>query len=137
MVAPITTTSDRRIVDLTAISEIDLEISKMPPAVAPVKNIFTPGLYTRTIFMPAGSAHRSKIHKTEHQYIISQGACFVSENGGPRMLYNAPFHGITKPGTWRTLFIVIDCVWTTMHPTDKKTVEEIEADIIQSMEEPQ
>lgn len=124
-----------RTVDLTAISSIDGEIARMPPVESPVTGIFTPGLYTRTIFMPAGSAHRSKIHRTEHQYIISQGACFVSENGGPRILYKAPFHGITKPGTWRTLFIIMDCIWTTMHPTDKTTVEEVEADIIASMED--
>ncbi len=85
--------------------------------------------------MPAGSAYRSKIHKTEHQYVVSQGACFVSENGGPKFLLNAPYHGLTKPGTWRTLFIITDCLWTTFHPTDKSTVEEVEADIIQPLED--
>lgn len=122
-------------VNLDEIVSVDREISQMPRVESPVTHIFTPGLYTRTIEMAAGTAHRSKIHKSEHQYIISQGACFVSENGGPKMLYKAPFHGITKPGTWRTLFIIMDCIWTTMHPTDKKTVEEVEADIIQSMED--
>lgn len=85
--------------------------------------------------MPAGSAHRSKIHKTEHQFIVSQGAALVSENGGPKVLLVAPYHGITKPGTWRTLFILMDCIWTTMHPTKRKTVAEVEADIIQSLED--
>lgn len=120
---------------MTAIESVDREISAMPPVSCDATCIFTPGLMTRTIRMAAGNAYRSKLHLTEHQYVISQGACFVSENGGPRMLYVAPFHGITKPGTWRTLFIVMDCIWTTMHPTDKKTVEEVEADIIQSMED--
>jgi len=135
MVAQTIVSNQTRTVDLTAISNIDSEISRMPPVVSPVTGIFTKGLYTRTIEMPAGSAHRSKIHKTEHQFIISQGACFVSENGGPRILYKAPYHGITRPGTWRSLFIIMDCIWTTMHPTDKTTVEEVEADIIASMEE--
>lgn len=124
-----------RPVDVTQIAAIDRELAAMPPAEAPVKHIFTQGLYTRTIFMPAGTAIRSKIHKTEHQFIVSQGACFVSENGGDRVLLVAPYHGITKPGTWRTLFIIMDCVWTTMHPTDKTTVEEVEKDIMQPLED--
>lgn len=47
----------------------------------------------------------------------------------------APYHGITEPGTWRELFIVMDSVWLTMHPTDKTTPEEVEGDIIQPMPE--
>lgn len=122
-------------VSLDVIRGVDREIAAMPRVEAPAECRFTPGLMSRQIFMPAGSAHRSKIHKTEHQFIVSQGACFVSENGGPKFLLNAPYHGITKPGTWRTLFIVTDCVWTTFHPTSKTTVAEVEADIIASMED--
>lgn len=109
------------------------ELAALPPTDAPVENVFTPGLMTRKIFMKAGSAHLSKKHGTEHQFVIMQGACLVSENGGPNVLMVAPYHGITKPGTWRKLFIIMDCVWLTMHPTDKTTVEEVEADIIRSM----
>ncbi len=109
-------------------------LASLPPTDAPVKNIFTPGLMTRTIFMKAGSVHLSKRHGTEHQFVVMQGACLVSENGGHQFMMVAPFHGVTKPGTWRKLFIIMDCVWITMHPTDKTTVEEVEADIIRSME---
>lgn len=135
MVAPLKVSTELRVVDMTAISQIDQEIERFPPVRSEVTCIFTPGLMTRTIEMQAGSAHRSKVHMTEHQFVISKGSCFVSENGGPNVLYNAPFHGITKPGTWRALFIIQDCIWTTMHPTTKTTVEEVEADIIASMED--
>ncbi len=106
----------------------------LPPTEAPASCVFTPGLMTRSIFMKAGSAHLSKVHKTEHQFVILQGAALVSENGGPSVLMIAPFHGITKPGTWRKLFIVMDSVWLTMHPTSRTTVEEVEADIIRPIE---
>jgi hypothetical protein len=127
--------NESRIVNASTIAAIDAELSRMPPVESPVECRFTPGLMSRQVFMPAGSAYRSKIHKTEHQYIVSQGACFVSENGGPRFLLNAPYHGITKAGTWRSLFIITDCIWTTFHPTNKTTIEEVEADIIQPLEE--
>lgn len=120
---------------ILGIALIDREISRMPEVEAPANCRFTPGLMSREIFMPAGGAFRSKIHKTEHQYIVSQGSCFVSENGGPKFLLNAPFHGLTKPGTWRTLFIITDCIWTTFHPTEKTSVEEVEPDIIKPLED--
>ncbi len=119
--------------DAVAIRSIDQELSRLPSVESPIECRFTPGLMSRQVFMPAGSAYRSKIHKTEHQYIVSQGSCFVSENGGPKFLLNAPYHGTTKAGTWRTLFIIQDCLWTTFHPTTKTTIEEVESDIIQSL----
>jgi len=124
-----------REIDINAIGVIDREIAQFPKAECPVTGIFTPGLYTRRIFMPAGTRIRSKIHETEHQYIVSQGATYVSENGKPMFLLVAPYHGVTKPGTWRELFVLMDCIWTTMHPTNKTTVEEVEAEIIASFED--
>jgi hypothetical protein len=123
-----------REIDINAIGVIDREISQFPKVECPVSGIFTKGLYTRRIFMPAGTRIRSKIHDTEHQYIVSPGVARVSENGAPMIQLVAPYHGITKPGTWRELWILMDCIWTTMHPTDKTTVEEVEAEIIASME---
>lgn len=125
-------------VDVDAIAAADKRVLQAgPSAECPVVGRFTKGLYTRQVLMRAGTAIRSKIHNTEHQYIVSQGAALVSENGNPQVMLVAPYHGITKPGTWRTLFIIMDCVWTTMHPTEKTTVEEVEADIIAQMKDAQ
>ncbi len=100
----------------------------------PVHHRFTPGAYTREIHMPSGSLLTSKIHKTEHQYIISKGQAAVFTEGKGWDLVEAPYHGITKPGTRRLLYIFSDCIWTTMHVTDKTTVEEIEEEIIKKHE---
>ncbi len=136
MVASITTCQGSRTVDLSLIEKVRAQIALAPHVNAPVECKFTPGLMTRKIFMEAGSRHLSKIHKTHHQFFVMQGACLVSENGGEPVMMVAPYHGETKPGTWRELFILMDCVWITAHPTDKTTVEEVERDIIQPMEEP-
>lgn len=125
------------IVGAPLISSVHREIASLPPTEAPVDNTFTPGIMTRRIFMPAGSRHLSKIHKTRHQFVILQGAALVSHNGQPPIMMVAPYHGITEPGTWRELFIIMDCVWLTMHPTNKTTVAEVEADIIAATEESQ
>lgn len=127
--------SESRVVDMSLIERVRAKLAKLPPSVGEVIHTFTPGLYCRRILMAAGSQHLSKIHKTRHQFFIMQGACLVSENGAPPKMYVAPYHGITEPGTWRELFIVMDCVWITAHPTSKTTVEEVEKEIIQPMEE--
>jgi hypothetical protein len=122
--------AESRLVDREAIRRADERIRALPPVASRVTIRRTPGLITREIQMEAGSEHRSKIHNSEHQFIVSAGSAFVSENDGPSVLMIAPFHGITKPGTWRQLLIVQPMVWTTMHPTDRETIDELENDII-------
>lgn len=124
-----------RIVGADFIEDIHRELSALPKSEAPVDCIFTPGLMTRKIFMAAGSRHLSKVHRSRHQFVILQGAALVSHNGEKPIMMLAPYHGITEPGTWRELFIIMDSIWLTMHPTDKTTAEEVEADIIRSMED--
>lgn len=106
----------------------------------PVKHTFTPGIYAREITMKPGSRLTSKIHKTEHQFIISQG-CAVVFQDGEQVLLQAPYHGITKPGTRRVLLIPDDaeenCIWTTFHfNPDDEDVEQIEERIIEKHDNP-
>lgn len=100
----------------------------------PLEHTFTPGLYGRKIFMPAGCLLTSKVHKTEHQFVISKGAVMVLDGSGKWELYEAGHSGITKANTRRLLYILQDCVWTTFHSTDKTTPEEVEEDIIEKRE---
>ena len=97
----------------------------------PVKHHFTPGLYCREIFMPAKSVVVSRVHKTEHPFVVSRGRCCVFNESGEWTEINAPYFGITKPGTRRFLVMLEDTVWTTFHPTTKTDVREIELDIIE------
>lgn len=97
----------------------------------PVINNFTPGLYSRTIFMPAGSVVVSRIHKTEHQFVVSQGDCLVySPNTGPVRI-RAPHMGITKPGTHRVLVMLADTIWTTFHATDLTDLKELDEALLE------
>jgi hypothetical protein len=103
----------------------------------PLVHRFTEGLYVREIFMPAGSLITSKIHKTQHQFFILQGAVSVWDNDGQEVYYEAPYIGITEPGTRRVLYIWEDCIWATSHPNpNNETVEEIEERIIEKHDNP-
>jgi hypothetical protein len=107
-----------------------------PVAPPPLEHRFTPGLYSRTIFMPKGLLCTSKIHKTEHQYVVSKGVLEVWSEGKGWELMRAPFIGITKPGARRALRILEDTVWTTFHPTTLTDLKEIEAALIEPHEIP-
>lgn len=121
---------EARVVDREQIASLHRRIAAKPRVESEVTIRKTPGLITRQILMVRGSEHLSKVHNSEHQFIISQGAALVSENGGPTVLMIAPYHGITKPGTWRHLLIVMDMLWTTMHATSAETIDELEKQII-------
>lgn len=107
----------------------------------PVRHFFTPGLYCREIFMPSGSLITSKIHRTEHPYVVSMGKLSVIKEEGDELI-EAPFTGVTYPGTRRVLYIHEDTIWTTFHPTNiipksvseediQAAVDEIESIIIE------
>ncbi len=118
--------------DLIDEAELCMAESGLALANCPVTHRFTEGLYSREIFMPAGSLIVSKIHLTEHQYEIGWGKVSVWTEEDGEVIFEAPYHGITKPGTRRVLFCHTDVLWTTYHPNpDNETVEQIEERIIQ------
>lgn len=96
-----------------------------------VMHRFTPGLYSRTIFMPKGTLLTSKIHRTHHQFLISKGVLEIWTPAEGWLTYVAPHLGETLPGTRRGLRIHEDTVFTTFHPTNLTTVEEVEAYLVE------
>lgn len=91
---------------------------------------FCPGIYARTIFMAADTVVISKIHKTQHFFVVAKGSCTVVDSHGNRQLIAAPYLGVTMPGTERALHIHEDCIWTTFHVTDLTDPEEIGKQIL-------
>ena len=123
--------------DITkSIDELESTLKDLPQVECPLKHIFTPKLYCREIFMPAGSLIVSKIHKTEHPFFVLKGVALVKINESEWERIEAPYSGITYPGTRRVLYIEEDCVWTTAHVLAKEgeTLEEIEDRIIEKHE---
>lgn len=111
------------------IDRLEVALNDLPQVEFPTESTFTPGLYCRKIFMPAGSFLTSKIHKTEHPYVVTQGVVDVWIDGDVETI-RAPHFGITMPNTRRVLHVKEDTVWATYHPTNKTTVEEVEDEII-------
>lgn len=114
---------------------VNYEVIKREP-----EHIFTDGLYARKLTMYAGDRITSKIHKTEHQFVILQGCAIVYQDGQEILLLRGD-NGITKAGTRRVLLIPEDsvepCIWMTFHPNpNNETLEQIEERIIEKHENP-
>jgi len=95
----------------------------------PVKHTFADSCYIREIFMPAGQIIITKIHKKEHPFFVMKGKISILTEEGVAIV-EAPYHGITKPGTKRIIYTHTDCVWITVHGTNKKTPQEVEEEVI-------
>lgn len=113
-----------------AIDQLEASLAGLPAAVMPVTHRFTPGLYIREIFIPKDTLLTSMEHKTEHPFVISKGRIGV-RSGTEETIYEAPYTGITKPGTRRVLYAFEDTIWTTFHPTKETDVEKIAAEILE------
>lgn len=99
----------------------------------PVKHHFLPGLYIREFHMPKDAYVASVIHNVEHPFFIVQGKVTVSTNDGDSITYEAPFSGITKPGTRRMLYSHEDVIWITVHqnPDNETDPDKIVARVTQ------
>ena len=95
----------------------------------PLKHSFADGCYIREIFNPAGQILVTKIHKKEHPFFLLQGEMSILTEDGIQHL-KAPHHGITRVGTKRIIYTHTDCVFITVHATDKTNIAEIEEDVI-------
>jgi hypothetical protein len=110
---------------MPGIDQLEASMLSRPVVEMPVTHRFTPGMYIREIFIPAGTLLTSAIHKTEHPFVISKGRIAVISEIEGRVIYEAPFTGITQPGTRRVLHAETDTVWTTFHATGETDVSKI------------
>lgn len=112
-----------------SIFEFENEILKLPQIPLEPAHYFAEGLYARELWMPAGSYITGKIHIKEHLCIISFGYVTVASDDEVVTL-RGPCTFVGKPGSKRALIVHEDTLWTAIHSTDKKTVEECEETLV-------
>ena len=100
-------------------------MAEMPQIDIPVRHFFSPGVYAREISVPKGAVITGKIHKFSQLNILSKGVMAVMTEDGIKRV-EAPFTIVSPPGTKRIAYAYDDCVWTTIHGTDKIDLDKIE-----------
>lgn len=99
-------------------------LKEYPQLELKVYHHFSKGVYARELHIPAGVILTGEIHKFENLNILSQGTIEVlTEKGVERV--EAPFTIVSPAGTKRVARALTDCVWTTIHGTELKDINEI------------
>jgi len=90
---------------------------------------FAPGVYLRSLFLPAGTVLTGKIHRFETLNILVFGTLKVTTDDGVRDL-TGPLVFNSQPGTKKAGYAVTDCLFYNVHPTTLTDLAEIEAEFI-------
>jgi hypothetical protein len=106
------------------------EMVKMPQAELTTEHCFSPGMYMRKVFRPAGTLIVGKVHKEPHFFLCAKGEIIAWTENGMKMLQAGDVVE-SKPGTKRVTLAVTDAIGITIHKTDKTNLDEIEAELIE------
>ena len=80
--------------------------------------------------MPVGALVLSEVHRTEHPFVVLRGRLREMLGDGTGRGIQAPYRGVTKPGTRRLLLVEEETEWTTFHATPLTDPEEIGRQIL-------
>lgn len=97
----------------------------------PIEHRFTPGLYSRTVFAPADTLATTYTHKQDHQFVLIDGEVTVIAGLDGYVENNrikGPFHGVTRAGTRRIVYVHEPAIWVSFHPnpTDERDIDKVE-----------
>lgn len=107
------------------------EFGVMEQAECPLRHFFAPGVYLREITMPCGAIVIGKIHKTEHFNLIERGVVSIIHDDGSTETFHAPHLFVSKPGVQKVLYIHEETIWRTIHVTEERDLERLEAQLIE------
>jgi len=106
------------------------EMVKMPQVELATEHCFSPGMYMRKVFRPAGTLIVGKVHKEPHFFLCAKGEIIAWTESGMKRLQAGDVVE-SKPGTKRVTLAVTDAIGITVHKTDKTDLDEIEAELIE------
>ena len=93
------------------------------------KHHFAPGIYTRELFIPAGTVLTGKIHRHEIMNVLVSGTLKVTTDDGIETL-TGPMIFNSKAGTKKAAVTLTDVIWLNIHPTESTDLQEIEKEFI-------
>lgn len=103
---------------------------ELPQVDCPLIHRFAPGVYLRTITMPAGSLIVGHKHLTKHGNVVLRGSALVSIAGKIQEI-KAPHVFISDVGVRKVLYIKEEMEWMTIHPSESQNLDELELQLIE------
>jgi hypothetical protein len=112
------------------IDRLQAELVKMPQAELQTEHFFSPGMYCRRVFRPAGTLIVGKVHKVPHFFLCAKGEIIAWTEIGMRKLQAGDVVEC-QPGTKRVTLALTDAIGVTIHKTEKTNLDEIETELIE------
>ena len=112
------------------IDRLQAEMVAMPQAELTTEHFFSPGMYMRKVFRPAGTLIVGKVHKEPHFFMCAMGEIVAWTEKGMVTLHAGDVIE-SKPGTKRVTMAVTDAIGVTIHRTDKTDLDEIEVELLE------
>jgi len=112
------------------IESLQAQMVTMPQAELVTEHQFSPGMYMRKLYRPAGTLIVGKVHKEPHFFLCAKGEIIAWTESGMKRLQAGDVIE-SKPGTKRVTLAVTDAIGITIHRTDKTDLDEIEAELIE------
>jgi len=112
------------------IESLQAQMATMPQAELVTEHQFSPGMYMRKLYRPAGTLIVGKVHKEPHFFLCAKGEIIAWTESGMKRLQAGDVIE-SKPGTKRVTLAVTDAIGITIHRTDKTDLDEIEAELIE------
>ena len=114
------------------VEELQAVMSAMPQADGLITtHHFSPGMYLRKLWRPAGTVIVGKVHKAPHFFMCMLGEIAVSSGDGNWKTLKAGDVIESQPGTKRMTVALTDAIGATVHQTSLTDLDEIEAALIE------
>jgi quercetin dioxygenase-like cupin family protein len=94
---------------------------------------FAPGVYMRTVVMPAGSVVIGHEHTTEHFNVVLGGRALVKFQGRVEMLAAGDVF-VSSAGVRKVFEVLETLTFATIHPTEETNVEKLETQLVRKSE---
>jgi hypothetical protein len=131
--------SQHALARLSAVHEIQERMKELPqvPGICGnegehLTHRFSPGIYTRELFIPKHTFVIGKTHKHSHPVFFMQGKCRMWDVGAgtdPEDM-EAPKIWVSMAGAKRVLLTLEDCIFATAHASDETDLDALEAELI-------
>jgi quercetin dioxygenase-like cupin family protein len=112
------------------IERLQAEMVRMPQIELETDHFFSPGMYCRRVYRPAGTLIVGKIHKKPHFFLCARGEIIAWTETGMRKLQAGDVVEC-QPGTKRVTLATQDSIGITIHKTDETDLDKIEVDLVE------
>lgn len=102
-------------------------VSGMPEDGITYKHHVGGGVYLREVDLKANTLAVGAKHLQETMAFLSKGTIYLYTEEGRRKV-EAPAVFVSPAGVQRAVFAITDAIFTTVHPLEGRTIEQIEAD---------